>query len=266
MNNQQRTKAKNNAILITIIGFLIIVIAGIIPFIDKSNIDKDNIVKVNMIANSLATILGSIGGVLIGTGITALVNLDPLEEIISSLRDDENTRISSKNTKEIASKFDHLSKLKRVYRYFETVNENDEKEWRMKDLKFYISSDSKRIRSNITYHFSSGDFVYELQAAFIGKHLLLISEEVQGRDETIVEIYPNFRIGQGNIFPGISIRYPWKSNTLMYTYSMLSEEILINQDSWKEKSSGYWILVDSQKQTQLQDIWKEKSKTFKFFV
>lgn len=99
MNNQQRTKAKNNAILITIIGFLIIVIAGIIPFIDKSNIDKDNIVKVNMIANSLATILGSIGGVLIGTGITALVNLDPLEEIISSLRDDENTRISSKNTR-----------------------------------------------------------------------------------------------------------------------------------------------------------------------
>ncbi|MEO0687630.1 MAG: hypothetical protein AAFY76_21920 [Cyanobacteria bacterium J06649_11] len=163
--------------------------------------------------NVSATTSGAVGGVLIGAGITGLINLDPLQEIkvlihssntettkllceanqetarnFESLKDYYNealksihsARVSSSRKSECRNRLQSLSLKKTIYRYFETLNSLGQREWRMKKLSFSISNDKQRINSQISYRFDdSKAFSYIVQAAYIGKHLLLVSRSAK---------------------------------------------------------------------------------------
>ena len=278
----------------TIIGILLIVIAALFSFMDTSN----------TWSLPLVTIFGAIGGVFISSVVAKILNSDPLEEVITSfeetdkyistelnrlkrsleetqqdiltelenvetrhsdaLRQFQNARISSSLDTATGKQLRDLPS-KKLYRYFETLNESGESEWWMKELNFYISLDRKRVYSNSTYYFaenSSKNYQYMIQAALIGDCFILISEEVDGLDKPMVEIYPKFKTGPKVIFPGVSMRYPWNmQDTLVCDYCILAEDILISDDIWqKQRAEGYWKLSPSNKmeaQNKLRDLWKE---------
>lgn len=263
-------------VVITIIGTLFIVISAILTFLDG----KDR----GLLTNIFATSSGAVGGVLVGIGITGIINLDPLEKIsdeIASLKNAYNdtqrvaqfyekvldeisvAKVSSENRKDYNKKLVYLSS-KPLYRYFETLNKNGLREWRMKEILFSVSADKRRITAPINYKTRN----YHVHAACIGNHLLYISEEIDNLDQPMIDIYFNLRIDPTINSSGISIRHPWEpGDKLICSYAILSEKFLLGQSEWDyHQDGGYWILKDNQNEDKLKIHWCSHNGNVNCFV
>ena len=294
MNSSRNRISSKTMLSISIIGLLLIVLASVLTLI------KDG----GFWVNASATTAGAVGGVLIGAGVTGFVNLDPLQEIndkldsnkteiqtyiktaktdfiqeikklqnqyVMSLQETYTARVSSTRTTGCINSLKVLSQKKTIYRYFQTLNKQGEREWRMKDLSFTLSNDRQRLNTQMAYMFGGTPFSYTVQAAYIGQHLILVTEENNELDQPIVEVYPGLIIGEPRpAFSGISIRYPWgRNNTLLCSSSMLSEQWLPTSTAWEETSNGYWRLKDTERADageNLQEMWEQGKSNAQFFL
>ena len=276
------TAEKRTNFYIAVIGILLIVIAGILVLVDR-----------HFLVKPLATICGSVGGVLIGTSITGYINLDPLLNVHNSfqnLQEDINKnigvllkeqnnfiaelqdgiKISCGNQNNAKNRLKCLAKQKEYYRYFQTLNYEGNWEWRMKTLSFSLSDDGKRVNSSIEYqHNYNTSYSYNIQASYLGTHFILLAEERNEIDNPIVEIYPALTVfGKEHIFSGISIRYPWdRRNKLLITLCILSDhEILKGQ--WEKLEQGYSVMKgnDTNKDKDIEKIWNDGMKDIQMYL
>jgi len=291
MNNTRflDTAEKRTNFLVAVIGFLFIVIAAIIAFLNN----KDFLV------DALSTITASVGGVLIGTSITGYINQDPLQKVRDSFnkleqnvnntlqtnKEDINknienlykviqnlldkVRISCDNSDTSKNRLKLIAKQKQYYRYFQTLNSDGNWEWRMKPLTFNLSDDCKRVNASIEYKNNlNTSYSYDIQASYWGEHFVLLAEESNGLDDPMIEIYPALtNFGREQIFSGISIRYPWGPNNLLMTRSILSD-YEVSKENWEKLDQEYWIIkdTDGDKTTEkMRQIWDNNMKDIQSF-
>jgi hypothetical protein len=253
--------------VITGIGLILILCSCIITFTKEPN-------KPNVLADSFATILSAVGGTLVGAGITGIINIDPLDKLNDKL--DASNKYYEESLREIKvatlssvegeAKLDNLASGQTLYRYFQTLNRLGSMEWRMKEISFSRSSDKKRINAQLKYSRK----LYNVQAAYIGKHLLYISTEKNKLDEPMIDIYLDFKTGNSptNTCSGYSIRYPWdQRNELICTRTILSEEFLLNSAWEKNQDEDYWHLKNhnkTQPEQELEKFWEKHNGNVRF--
>ncbi|NET45480.1 hypothetical protein [Okeania sp. SIO2B3] len=263
------TAEKQINFLIIVIGVLLIIIAVI-----------------SSVNDALETIFSSVGGVLIGTGITGSINQNPLQKVGDSFeRLEKNVKNTLQINKEEITKYienlskeqtklikyfqekvriscddrdknrlDSIDKKEQYYRYFQTLNSDGNWEWRMKPLSFHLSDDGKRVNASIGYKHNF--YFYNIQASYIGKHFVLFAEESSGlsKDNPMIEIYPEINFGKEQTFSGISIRYPWdRPNNPLITLSILSESKIL-EEHWEEDNQGYWIIKDTNRDKTIKEM------------